>query len=240
MTQTAPPSATTEEKDPWPALFALCLGFFMILVDSTIVSVATPALIEDLNAEVNDVVWVTSAYLLAYAVPVLITGRLGDRYGPKKLYLAGLTLFTAASLWCGLTNSIEMLIVARVFQGLGASMITRRPWRSSPGSSRRPGAARRWRCGVRPRAWRLLVGPIAGGLLVDGFGWEWIFFINIPVGVIGFALAGGWAEARDQHPPLRLARGRLSAPACSCWCSASRKATSSTGAGSPERSPSGG
>ena len=72
---------------PWPALFALCLGFFMILVDTTIVTVATPAIISDLHADVNSVVWVTSAYLLAYAVPVLITGRLGDRFGPKNLYL---------------------------------------------------------------------------------------------------------------------------------------------------------
>ena len=95
---------------PWPALLALCLGFFMILVDTTIVTVATPAIISDLHADVNSVVWVTSAYLLAYAVPVLITGRLGDRFGPKRLYLIGLTVFTLASLWCGLTTSIEMLI----------------------------------------------------------------------------------------------------------------------------------
>src|SRR6185503_11198402 len=83
----APHGPDTDAKDPWPALFALCLGFFMILVDSTIVSVATPAIIADLHAEVNSVVWVTSAYLLAYAVPVLITGRLGDRFGPKNIYL---------------------------------------------------------------------------------------------------------------------------------------------------------
>ena len=83
--QSAPPAVR-----PWPALFALCLGFFMILVDTTIVTVATPAIIEDLDAEVNDVVWVTSAYLLAYAVPVLITGRLGDRFGPRRIYLIGL------------------------------------------------------------------------------------------------------------------------------------------------------
>ena len=190
VTQSAPTtSASAEEKDPWPALFSLCLGFFMILVDSTIVSVATPALIEDLNAEVNDVVWVTSAYLLAYAVPVLITGRLGDRYGPKRLYLSGLTLFTAASLWCGLTNSIEMLIVARVFQGLGASMITPQTMaiitRIFP-QARRGKAMALWGATA---GMALLVGPIAGGLLVDGFGWEWIFFVNIPVGVIGFLLA---------------------------------------------------
>jgi EmrB/QacA subfamily drug resistance transporter len=174
---------------PWPALFALCLGFFMILVDTTIVTVATPAIISDLHADVNSVVWVTSAYLLAYAVPVLITGRLGDRFGPKNLYLVGLTVFTAASLWCGLTNSIEMLIIARVVQGLGASMLTPQTMavitRIFP-SDKRGQAMALWgaTAGVAT-----LVGPILGGVLVDALGWEWIFFINVPVGVIGFFLA---------------------------------------------------
>src|SRR3954466_15483818 len=122
----APPTISDASTDtpgarPWPALWALCVGFFMILVDSTIVSVATPAIMTDLHAGVNDVVWVTSAYLLAYAVPLLITGRLGDRFGPKNLYLVGLAVFTASSVWCGLTNDISQLIVARSFQGLGAS-----------------------------------------------------------------------------------------------------------------------
>jgi MFS family permease len=124
MAQTSSTRLPAPEVRPWPALFALCLGFFMILVDTTIVTVATPAIISDLQADVNSVVWVTSAYLLAYAVPVLITGRLGDRFGPKNLYLVGLTIFTLASLWCGLTTSIQMLIVARVFQGFGAAMMT--------------------------------------------------------------------------------------------------------------------
>ncbi|CAN5696668.1 MFS transporter [soil metagenome] len=190
MTQSrTPPAASVEEKDPWPALFALCLGFFMILVDSTIVSVATPALIEDLQADVNDVVWVTSAYLLAYAVPVLITGRLGDRFGPKRLYLLGLTVFTLASLACGLTGSVEGLIIARVVQGFGAAMITPQTMaiitRIFP-AARRGKAMALWgaTAGVAT-----LVGPILGGVLVDALGWEWIFFINIPVGIVAFALA---------------------------------------------------
>ena len=185
----ASPAPALDEKEAWPALFALCIGFFMILVDTTIVSVATPALIEDFRAGVNDVVWVTSAYLLAYAVPVLITGRLGDRFGPKRLYLAGLTVFTLASLWCGLTGTIAALIIARVVQGLGASMITPQTMaiitRIFP-QARRGAAMALWgaTAGVAT-----LVGPILGGVLVDGLGWEWIFFINIPVGVVGFVLA---------------------------------------------------
>src|SRR3954470_17814791 len=108
MAETPPARAITEVPEgvrPWPALLALCLGFFMILVDTTIVTVATPAIMSDLDADVNAVVWVTSAYLLAYAVPVLITGRLGDRFGPRRIYLIGLVVFTLASLWCGLTTS---------------------------------------------------------------------------------------------------------------------------------------
>jgi EmrB/QacA subfamily drug resistance transporter len=195
----AAPATPTQEKDPWPALFALCLGFFMILVDSTIVSVATPAIIEDFQAGVNDVVWVTSAYLLAYAVPVLITGRLGDRFGPKRLYLVGLTVFTLASLWCGLTSTIEGLIIARVVQGLGASMITPQTMaiitRIFP-AERRGKAMALWgaTAGVAT-----LVGPILGGVLVDGLGWEWIFFINIPVGLIGFALAWRLVPTLETH-----------------------------------------
>ena len=185
----APAPATGEDANPWPALFSLVIGFFMILVDTTIVSVATPAIINDLQADVNSVVWVTSAYLLAYAVPVLITGRLGDRYGPKNLYLLGLTVFTLSSLWCGLTGSIEMLIVARIFQGIGASMITPQTMaiitRIFP-PAKRGQAMALWgaTAGVAT-----LVGPLLGGVLVDALGWEWIFFVNIPVGVVGFVLA---------------------------------------------------
>ncbi|TWD79820.1 EmrB/QacA subfamily drug resistance transporter [Kribbella amoyensis] len=188
------------ELRPWPALWALVLGFFMILVDSTIVSVATPAILADLGSDVGTVVWVTSAYLLAYAVPLLITGRLGDRVGPKKLYLTGLAVFTVASVWCGLTTSIEMLIVARVFQGLGASMMTPQTMavitRIFP-PNQRGRAMSLWgaTAGVAT-----LVGPILGGVLVDGLGWQWIFFVNAPVGVVGFVLALRLVPDLPTHP----------------------------------------
>ncbi len=176
-------------RSPWPALWALVLGFFMILVDSTIVSVATPAIMADLGADVDGVVWVTSAYLLAYAVPLLITGRLGDRFGPRRVYLAGLAVFTLASLWCGLTSSLSGLIAARVVQGLGAALMTPQTMavitRTFPAESR--GRAMSLWGAVAGVA--TLVGPILGGVLVDGLSWEWIFFINVPVGVVGLVLA---------------------------------------------------
>jgi EmrB/QacA subfamily drug resistance transporter len=184
---------------PWPALFALVLGFFMILVDLTIVTVATPTIIEKLDASVNQVVWVSSAYMLAYAVPVLITGRLGDRFGSKYLYLIGLTVFTLASLWCGLTSTIGMLILARVVQGLGASLIT--PQTMAIITRIFPAAER----GKAMAVWgatagvAMVVGPVLGGVLTDALGWEWIFFINIPVGILGFVLAWRLVPALPTH-----------------------------------------
>lgn len=114
----------TAATNPWHALWAMMVGFFMILVDATIVAVANPVIMAELGAGYEAVLWVTSAYLLAYAVPLLVAGRLGDRFGPKYLYLVGLTVFTAASLWCGFSDTIGMLIAARVVQGIGAALLT--------------------------------------------------------------------------------------------------------------------
>ena len=148
----------------------------------------------------NSVVWVTSAYMLAYAVPVLITGRLGDRYGPKNLYLLGLTVFTLASLWCGLTGDHRDA--------------DRRP--RLPGPGRRddhaaddgdhhpdlPGRAtrhRRWRCGARPPEWRWWSARSWVACSSTALGWEWIFFINVPVGMLGFVLAWRLVPALPTH-----------------------------------------
>ncbi|KNH17630.1 multidrug MFS transporter [Arthrobacter sp. ZBG10] len=185
---------------PWPALWSLVIGFFMILIDTTIVSVANPRIMEGLNADINSVIWVTSAYLLAYAVPLLITGRLGDRFGPKKLYLTGLVVFTLASLWCGLSGNVETLIMARILQGLGAALMTPQTMavitRIFPPGGRGPAMAV-WgaTAGIAT-----LVGPILGGVLVDGLGWEWIFFINVPVGIVGFILALRNVPSLKTHP----------------------------------------
>ncbi|WP_235510910.1 DHA2 family efflux MFS transporter permease subunit [Curtobacterium sp. Leaf261] len=198
-TSTALPGGMTVEKKPWPALWALVIGFFMILVDSTIVSVAIPTISSKLDADINAVIWVTSAYLLAYAVPLLVTGRLGDRFGPKNLYLIGLAVFTLSSLWCGFAGSIEMLIVARVVQGLGAALMTPQTMavitRMFPPDKR--GAAMGLWGAVAGVA--TLVGPIAGGLLVDSLGWEWIFFVNVPVGIVAFVLAVRLVPQFEKH-----------------------------------------
>ncbi|WP_246160003.1 DHA2 family efflux MFS transporter permease subunit [Microbacterium rhizomatis] len=174
----------------------------MILVDTTIVSVANPAIKAALDPATNNldnVVWVTSAYLLAYAVPLLVTGRLGDRFGPKNIYLIGLTVFTLASLWCGFSTTLGMLVAARAVQGIGAALLAPQTMaiitRTFP-PNRRGAAMGLWgaTAGVAT-----LVGPLAGGLLVDGFGWEWIFFINIPVGIIGFVLAWIFVPKLETH-----------------------------------------
>ncbi len=175
--------------DPWHALWAMMVGFFMILVDATIVSVANPSIMTALGTGYDAVIWVTSAYLLGFAVPLLIAGRLGDRYGPKNLYLIGLLVFTGASLWCGLSGTIGMLIAARVVQGVGAALLT--PQTLSTITRIFPAERR----GVAMSVWgatagvATLVGPLAGGVLVDGLGWQWIFIVNVPIGIIGLGLA---------------------------------------------------
>ena len=194
---------SASQSSPWPALWSMMVGFFMILVDSTIVAVAIPAIAESLNATYNGVIWVNSAYLLAYAVPLLITGRLGDRFGPKRLYMLGLAVFTVSSLACGLAGSVGVLIAARAFQGLGGAMLTPQTMSVmirtfSP--TQRGSAMGVWGAvaGVAT-----IVGPLLGGIFVDLGGWEWIFIINVPFGIIGLLLA--WKNV----PKLELTARRL-------------------------------
>jgi len=161
----------------------------MILLDTTIVSIAIPSMVRGLHTDLNSVVWVLSVYLLTYAVPMLFTSRLGDRFGPKRVFLAGLIVFTGASLWCGLSGNVEMLIAARAVQGLGAALMTPQTLafitHLFPPAKRGP-AMGMWG-GVAGLA--TIAGPLLGGVLVDHFGWEWIFYVNVPIGVIAVIAA---------------------------------------------------
>ncbi|WP_239307803.1 MULTISPECIES: DHA2 family efflux MFS transporter permease subunit [unclassified Frankia] len=177
------------------ALSVLVIGYFMVVLDMTIVAVASPKIVDGLHADIPAVVWATSAYLLVFAVALLPAGRLGDRFGPRDVYLAGLALFTVASLACGLSSTIGTLIAARAAQGLGAALVTPQTMaviaRTFP-PGRRAAAMSLWG-GVAGLA--NLVGPLAGGVLVDQLGWEWIFFVNVPLGVVGLVAASRFVPA---------------------------------------------
>ncbi len=161
----------------------------MIMVDSTIVTIALPNIREGLHTDLTGVMWVTSAYLLTYVVPLLVSGRLGDMFGPKRLYLVGLVVFTLASVACGLAGSIGALIAARAVQGLGAACISPQTMtaitRMFPGRARGP-AMSVWGASAGVAT---LVGPLLGGFLTDALGWQWIFFVNLPIGIVGFLVA---------------------------------------------------
>lgn len=171
------------------AVWAMMIGFFLIVVDATIVAVANPVIKQDFDVSYEAVIWVTSAYLVVFAAFQMVGGRLGDRFGPKDVYLAGLALFALASLWCGVAESIGMLIGGRVAQGIGAALMT--PQTLSAVTRIFPPQQR----GVPMSLWgatagvALLVGPVAGGLVVDTLGWRWIFLVNVPIGVVGLVLA---------------------------------------------------
>lgn len=171
----------------------------MIMLDWTIVAVANPTIMTALDTDYDSVIWATSGYLLGYAVPLLVAGRLGDRYGPKNVYLLGLTVFTAASLWCGLSGSIGMLVAARVVHGLGSGLLTPQTMttitRAFP-ANRRGAAMTAWGATVGIAT---LLGPIVGGLVVSQWGWQWIFLINVPLGIVALGLAGWLVPALPTH-----------------------------------------
>ncbi|HEV7650137.1 MAG TPA: DHA2 family efflux MFS transporter permease subunit [Actinophytocola sp.] len=200
-------------RSPWTAMWALCACFFMIMLDSTIVTVAIPAMLTGLHANLNEVVWVNSVYLLANTVPLLLTGRLGDRFGPKRVLVAGLVIFTGASLWSGLATTPTMLIAARAVQGLGAAAMT--PQTLSFVTRLFPPEKR----GLPISVWgavagvATITGPVVGGLLVENVGWQWIFLINLPIGVASLLVAV--VALPDWQPRRALRFDVLGAVLCS-------------------------
>ncbi len=175
--------------NPWAALLVVSLGFFMTLLDLTIVNIAIPDMISRLHASLDDVLWVINAYTLVLAVLLITAGRLGDLLGQRLMFVTGVVIFTAASAACGLAPGPSWLIAFRVGQGLGAAVLMPQTLailtKVFP-PERRGAALGVWGAvaGVAT-----LAGPTLGGLLVTAFDWRYIFFVNLPVGVVVIALA---------------------------------------------------
>ncbi len=185
----AGPPVVPAKHSPWLVLITLCLGFFMILLDTTIVNVAIPNMIDKLDASLDDILWILNAYVLVFAVLLITCGRLGDLIGPKQLFIAGLIVFTLASAACGLAQTPDQLIAFRVVQGIGGAMLT--PQTLSVLTVIFPPEKRGAAFGVWGSVAGLatIAGPTLGGWLVTSWDWRWIFFVNVPVGVVTLILA---------------------------------------------------
>ena len=182
--------SANSERRRWLALLVLCTGMLMVILDSAIVNVALPAIQDDLGFSQSNLAWVVNAYLIAFGGLLLLAGRLGDLIGRRRVFMAGLALFTTASLACGLAQSEGWLITARFIQGIGGAaasavilgmIVTMFP---EPGEQARA-------IGVYSfvAAAGASIGLLAGGVLTQALSWHWIFFVNIPIGIVTAVLA---------------------------------------------------
>ena len=184
--------------NPWLVLVVLTTGFFMILLDTTIVNVAIPAMSTSLNTTLDQILWVLNAYILVYAVLLITAGRLGDLFGQRNLFALGLAVFTVASALCGFSHNVQQLIAARVLQGVGGALLTPQTLAilTSIFPPERRGAAFGVWGGVAGLA--TITGPTAGGAIITYINWQWIFFINVPIGVL--ALIATFVIIPDLRP----------------------------------------
>jgi EmrB/QacA subfamily drug resistance transporter len=184
MKDFVPPAMAADERRRWLALYVLCVGMLMIVLDATIVNVALPTIQEDLGFSQNDLAWVVNAYLISFGGLLLLSGRIGDLIGQRRIFLIGLGVFTGASLLCALAQSQGVLIGARFVQGVGGALtsavilgmiVTMFP---EPGEQARAIGAYTF-VAVAGGS----IGLLLGGVLTETINWHWIFFVNIPIGV---------------------------------------------------------
>src|SRR5438445_3398544 len=174
-------AATT--NGPW-ILATTILGSSMAFIDGTVVNVALPALQSALHATIADVQWVVESYALFLAALLLIGGSLGDLYGRRKIFAAGVVLFSVASAWCGLAPNIRQLIVARGLQGIGGALLV--PGSLALISANFPEKERGRAIGTWSgfTSMTAAIGPVLGGWFVEHGSWRWVFFINVPIGLV--------------------------------------------------------
>src|SRR5437763_10357285 len=181
---------TMTPRSRWLALYLLCLGDLMIVLDTTIVNVALPSIRTDLGFSQTSLAWVVNAYLLTFGGFLLLGGRLGDLFGHRRLFLSGIASFTVASLACGLSNSQGLLIAARAVQGLGGAVVSAVAFSLIMVLFTEPSE--------RAKAMGIFgfvmagggsIGLLPGGLLTNSLDWHWIFLVNLPIGIAVFALS---------------------------------------------------
>jgi EmrB/QacA subfamily drug resistance transporter len=195
----------SEDARKWWTLGAVAFGLFMIMLDNTVVNVALPSIAADLKVGLSELEWIVTGYALTFASLMLTGGKLADLLGRRLIFILGLAIFTASSLACGLAESGEMLIGARVVQGVGAALMN--PATLSIIAATFPPRQRGTAIGIWAgvSALALAFGPLVGGLLTEHISWNWIFFVNVPVGAVAIVASVLLIpESRDQSLEQRL------------------------------------
>ena len=174
-----------DENRKWWTLAAVSFGLFMIMLDNTVVNVALPQIQRSLDLGNSTLEWVVVGYALTFATFMLTGGKLADLFGRRLLFMIGLAIFTASSLACGLATSAAFLIAARVVQGVGAALMN--PATLGIITATFPPRQRGTAIGIwaGTSASALAIGPLVGGLLTEKISWSWIFYVNVPVGILG-------------------------------------------------------